>query len=107
MNLVLSDKDLGKLFVMMLIALSFWVGGAIGYVGNAMGNPSALRQDDQEKHGISQLMPRLGGAVIIGLCLSFLLVKFLLAMNLIMWANGSPWAWPAFLSTSALGLVEV
>ena len=110
MNLVLSDKDLGKLFVMMLLAaVLFGVAGLLGMLVMQWVTRQRYAKDDQEKHGISQVnASRLGGAVIIGLCLSFLLVKFFTGHEFdnVGPMGIHPWAWLAFLTTSALGLVE-
>ncbi|MGB2172432.1 MAG: hypothetical protein ACPHYD_00520, partial [Porticoccaceae bacterium] len=70
MKLVLSDKELGKLFIMMLMAaILFGVVGLVGMLVMQWVTRQRYAKEDQEKHGISQVnASRLGGAVIIGLC---------------------------------------
>ena len=69
MNLVLSDRELGKLFMMMMLAaFLFGVAGLVGMLVMQWVTPQRHAKEDQEKHGISQVnASRLGGAVIIGL----------------------------------------
>jgi UDP-N-acetylmuramyl pentapeptide phosphotransferase/UDP-N-acetylglucosamine-1-phosphate transferase len=65
--------------------------------------------DEASKHGISQVnASRLGGVVIIGLALSFLLSRFIGGYE---FDDVGPlgihmWGWLAFVSTSLLGLIE-
>ena len=110
MSLVLSDKELGKLFVIMLLAaILFGVAGLLGMLVMQWVTRQRYAKEDQEKHGISQVnASRLGGAVIIGLGLGFLAVKFFTGHEFdnVGPMGIHPWAWLAFLSTSALGLVE-
>jgi UDP-GlcNAc:undecaprenyl-phosphate GlcNAc-1-phosphate transferase len=110
LNLVFSDKELGKLFVMMLLAaILFGVAGLLGMLVMQWVTRQRYAKEDQEKHGISQVnASRLGGAVIIGLCLSFLMVKLFTGHEFdnVGPMGIHPWAWSAFLATSALGLVE-
>lgn len=110
MNLVLSDKELGKLFIMLLLAaVLFGVAGLLGMLVMQWVTRQRYAKEDQDKHGISHVnASRLGGAVIIGLCLSFLIIK---AFDGYQFSNVGPlgihpWAWTAFLSCSLLGLVE-
>lgn len=110
LNLVLSDKELGQLFLMMLLAtFLFGVAGLLGMLVMQWVTRQRYAKDNQEKHGISQVnASRLGGAVIIGISLCFLIFKFFEGHQ---FTNASPlvahpWAGMAFLASSALGLVE-
>ena len=110
MNLVLSDKELGKLFVIMLLAaILFGVAGLLGMLVMQWVTRQRYAKEDQEKHGISQVnASRLGGAVIIGLGFGLLCIKSFTGheFNNVGPMGIQPWAWLAFLSASALGLVE-
>ncbi|MDG1693875.1 MAG: hypothetical protein P8I13_03320 [Porticoccaceae bacterium] len=110
MKLILSDRELGKLFIMMMLAaFLFGVAGLVGMLVMQWVTRQRYAKEDHEKHGISQVnASRLGGAVIIGLCLCFLMFKFVSGHD---FDNAGPlgiqlWAWMAFLSSSLLGLVE-
>lgn len=110
MRLILSDRELAKLFVMLfLAAFLFGITGLVGMLVMQWVTRQRYAKDEAAKHGISQVnASRLGGVVIIGLALSFLLIRFIggyefddvgpLGIHL--------WGWLAFLSTSLLGLIE-
>ena len=110
MKLILSDRELAKLFVMLfLAAFLFGITGLAGMLVMQWVTRQRYAKDEAAKHGISQVnASRLGGVVIIGLALSFLLIRFIggyefddvgpLGIHL--------WGWLAFLSTSLLGLIE-
>lgn len=110
MKLILSDRELAKLFVMLfLAAFLFGITGLVGMLVMQWVTRQRYAKDEAAKHGISQVnASRLGGVVIIGLALSFLLIRFIggyefddvgpLGIHL--------WGWLAFLSTSLLGLIE-
>lgn len=110
MKLILSDRELAKLFVMLfLAAFLFGITGLVGMLVMQWVTRQRYAKDEAAKHGISQVSAsRLGGVVIIGLALSFLLIRFIggyefddvgpLGIHL--------WGWLAFLSTSLLGLIE-
>ena len=110
MNLILSDRELGKLFIMMMLAaFLFGVAGLVGMLVMQWVTRQRYAKEDQEKHGISQVnASRLGGAVIIGLCLCFLIFKYVSGHDFdnVGPMGIHPWAWMAFLSCSALGLIE-
>ena len=56
MSLVLSDKELGKLFVIMLLAaILFGVAGLLGILVMQWVTRQRYAKEDQEKHGISQV----------------------------------------------------
>jgi UDP-GlcNAc:undecaprenyl-phosphate GlcNAc-1-phosphate transferase len=109
-RLILSDRELAKLFVMLfLAAFLFGITGLVGMLVMQWVTRQRYAKDEAAKHGISQVnASRLGGVVIIGLALSFLLIRFIggyefddvgpLGIHL--------WGWLAFLSTSLLGLIE-
>jgi UDP-GlcNAc:undecaprenyl-phosphate GlcNAc-1-phosphate transferase len=109
-RLILSDRELAKLFVMLfLAAFLFGITGLVGMLVMQWVTRQRYAKDEAAKHGISQVnASRLGGVVIIGLALSFLLSRFIggyefddvgpLGIHL--------WGWLAFLSTSLLGLIE-
>jgi UDP-GlcNAc:undecaprenyl-phosphate GlcNAc-1-phosphate transferase len=110
MRLVLSDRELAKLFVMLLLAaLMFGITGLMGMLVMQWVTRQRYAKDETAKHGISQVnASRLGGVVVIGLCLAFLLSRFLMGYE---FDDVGPlgihmWGWVAFLSTSLLGLVE-
>lgn len=110
MKLILSDRELAKLFVMLfLAAFLFGITGLVGMLVMQWVTRQRYAKDEAAKHGISQVnASRLGGVVIIGLALSFLLIRFIggyefddvgpLGIHL--------WGWLAFVSTSLLGLIE-
>ena len=110
MKLVFTDRELGKLFIMMMLAaFLFGIAGLVGMLVMQWVTRQRYAKEGQEKHGISQVnASRLGGAVIIGLCLGFLAIKFFTGHEFdnVGPMGIHPWAWLAFLSTSALGLVE-
>ncbi len=110
MNLVLSDRELGKLFIMMVLAtILFGLSGLLGMMVMQWVTRQRYAKDDFEKHGISQVnASRLGGAVIIGLSLFFLISRYFTGYE---FSDVGPlgihaWAWTAFLATSLIGLVE-
>mgnify|MGYP002633123843 CR=1 FL=1 len=109
-KLVLSDKELGKLFVMMLFAaFLFGISGLLGMLVMQWVTRQRYAKDDHEKHGISQVnASRLGGAVIIGLVISMLLARYLMGYEFsdVGPLGIHPWAWFTFLASSLLGLVE-
>lgn len=110
MRLVLSDRELAKLFVMLLLAaVLFGIAGLVCMLVMQWVTRQRYAKDDAAKHGISQVnASRLGGVVIIGLCLSFLIGRFITGYE---FDDVGPlgihmWGWVAFLSTSLLGLIE-
>lgn len=110
MRLVLTDRELAKLFVMLLLAaLMFGITGLIGMLVMQWVTRQRYAKDDAAKHGISQVnASRLGGVVVIGLSLSFLFSRFLMGYQFddIGPLGIQMWGWVAFLSTSLLGLIE-
>jgi UDP-N-acetylmuramyl pentapeptide phosphotransferase/UDP-N-acetylglucosamine-1-phosphate transferase len=110
MRLVLTDRDLAKLFVMLfLAALMFGISGLMGMLVMQWVTRQRYAKDETAKHGISQVnASRLGGVVIIGLSLMFLLGRSLMGYEFddIGPLGIQMWGWFAFLSTSLLGLVE-
>lgn len=110
MRLVLSEGELGKLFIMIVLAtLLFGATGLIGMLVMQWVTRQRYAKDDQDKHGISEInASRLGGAVIIGLSLFFLLYKYVSGYQFddVGPMGIHPWGWLAFLTASALGLVE-
>ena len=110
MRLVLTDRELAKLFVMLLLAaLMFGITGLMGMLVMQWVTRQRYAKDETAKHGISQVnASRLGGVVVIGLSLSFLLSRLLMGYE---FSNVGPlgiqmWGWVAFLSASLLGLIE-
>ena len=110
MKLVLSDRELAKLFVMLLVtAVLFGIAGLMGMLVMQWVTRQRYATDEAAKHGISQVnASRLGGVVIIGLCLSFLFGRYIVGYE---FDDVGPlgihmWGWVAFLSTSLLGLIE-
>ena len=110
MKLVISDKELGKLFIMMVLAsLLFGMSGLVGMLVMQWVTRQRYAKDDIDKHGISQMdASRLGGAVVIALVLSFLIFRYLIGYE---FSNVGPlgihpWGWIAFLASSILGLIE-
>ena len=95
--------------MMLMAAVLFGVAGLAGMLVMQWVTRQRYAKEDQAKHGISEVnASRLGGAVIIGLCLSFLLLKY---FNGYQFSNVGPlgihpWAWMAFLTSSILGFVE-
>lgn len=110
MKLVLTDRELGKLFIMIVLAsILFGVFGLIGMLVMQWVTRQRYAKDHFEKHGISQVSAsRLGGAVIIGLSLAFLLSKFFTGYEFsdVGPLGVHPWAWLAFIACSITGLVE-
>jgi len=110
MRLVLSDRELAKLFVMLLLAaLMFGITGLMGMLVMQWVTRQRYAKDEAAKHGISQVnASRLGGVVVIGLSLSFLFSRFLMGYEFddIGPLGIQMWGWAAFLSTSLLGLIE-
>ena len=110
MKLVFSDKELGKLFIMLVLAtLLFGMFGLVGMLVMQWVTRQRYAKEHIEKHGISRVnASRLGGAVVIGLALSFLVARYLSGYEFS--DAGSlgihPWAWAAFLASSILGLIE-
>ena len=110
MRLILSDRELAKLLVMLfLAAFLFGITGLVGMLVMQWVTRQRYAKDEAAKHGISQVnASRLGGVVVIGLCLSFLLSRFIAGYE---FDDVGPlgihmWGWVAFLSTSLLGLIE-
>ena len=110
MKLVLSDRELAKLFVMLLVtAVLFGIAGLMGMLVMQWVTRQRYARDEAAKHGMSQVnASRLGGVVIIGLCLSFLFGRYIVGYE---FDDVGPlgihmWGWVAFLSTSLLGLIE-
>ncbi len=110
MRLVLTDRELAKLFVMLLLAaLMFGITGLMGMLVMQWVTRQRYAKDEVAKHGISQVnASRLGGVVVIGLSLSFLFSRFLMGYEFddIGPLGIQMWGWVAFLSTSLLGLIE-
>jgi UDP-GlcNAc:undecaprenyl-phosphate GlcNAc-1-phosphate transferase len=110
MRLVLTDRELAKLFVMLLLAaLMFGITGLMGMLVMQWVTRQRYAKDEAAKHGISQVnASRLGGVVVIGLGLCFLLSRFLMGyeFNDVGPLGIQMWGWVAFLSTSLLGLIE-
>jgi UDP-GlcNAc:undecaprenyl-phosphate GlcNAc-1-phosphate transferase len=110
MRLVLTDRELAKLFVMLLLAaLMFGITGLMGMLVMQWVTRQRYAKDEAAKHGISQVnASRLGGVVVIGLSLSFLFSRFLMGYEFddIGPLGIQMWGWVAFLSTSLLGLIE-
>jgi len=109
-KLVFSDKELGKLFIMMVLAsLLFGMSGLVGMLVMQWVTRQRYAKDDIDKHGISQVdASRLGGAVVIGLALSFLIARYLMGYQFsdVGPLGIHPWGWSAFLASSILGLIE-
>ena len=110
MNLRLTDKELGKLFLMAIIAtVLFGMSGLVGMLVMQWVTRQRYAQDEVAKHGISQLSAsRLGGLVVIGLCLGFLIARQLAGhqFSVVGPLGIYPWGWTAFLLCSSLGLIE-
>jgi UDP-N-acetylmuramyl pentapeptide phosphotransferase/UDP-N-acetylglucosamine-1-phosphate transferase len=110
MRLVLTDRELAKLFVMLLLAaLMFGITGLMGMLVMQWVTRQRYAKDEVAKHGISQVnASRLGGVVVIGLSLIFLFSRFLMGYEFddIGPLGIQMWGWVAFLSTSLLGLIE-
>jgi UDP-N-acetylmuramyl pentapeptide phosphotransferase/UDP-N-acetylglucosamine-1-phosphate transferase len=110
MRLVLTDRELAKLFVMLLLAaLVFGITGLMGMLVMQWVTRQRYAKDEVAKHGISQVnASRLGGVVVIGLSLIFLFSRFLMGYEFddIGPLGIQMWGWVAFLSTSLLGLIE-
>jgi UDP-GlcNAc:undecaprenyl-phosphate GlcNAc-1-phosphate transferase len=110
MRLMLTDRELAKLFVMLLLAaVLFGITGLMGMLVMQWVTRQRYAKDEADKHGISQVnASRLGGVVVIGLSLSFLLGRLISGYE---FDDVGPlgihmWGWVAFLSTSLLGLIE-
>jgi UDP-GlcNAc:undecaprenyl-phosphate GlcNAc-1-phosphate transferase len=109
-NLTLTDKELAKLFIMAIIAtVLFGMSGLVGMLVMQWMTRQRYAQDQVAKHGISQVnASRLGGVVIIGLSIGFLVGRHISGYE---FSNVGPlgvhpWGWMAFLLSSSLGLVE-
>jgi len=109
-KLVLSERELGQLFVMMMLAaVLFGVSGLVGMLVMQWVTRQRYAKDNIDKHGISRIdASRLGGAVILGLSLCFLFVRFAAGYQ---FSDVGPlgiqlWGWTAFLLSSGLGLIE-
>ena len=109
-RLLLSEKELAKLFVMTILSVTlFGLPGLFGMMLMQWITRQSYAVDQVDKHGIGEAQAsRLGGAVIIGCSVVLLLVDFA--------ANGSGlgngplgvhlFAWLACLSCAFLGLLE-
>lgn len=110
MKLTLTDRELAKLFVMLLLAaVTFGITGLMGMLVMQWVTRQRYANDEIEKHGISQVSAsRLGGVVIIGLCLIFLLSRVFSGYEFdpVGPLGIQMWGWVAFISTSILGLIE-
>jgi len=109
-KLVLSEKELAKLFsMMMLSAIFFGVSGLIGMLVMQWVTRQRYAQDSVDKHGISEIpASRLGGVVIICLSLALFLVHYIQGYN---FSPVGPlgvhdWGWVAFALCATLGLIE-
>ncbi len=109
-ELELSEKDLGKLlFLMLLAALLFGLSGLIGMLVMQWVTRQQYAKEEIAKHGISELRAsRLGGAVVIGLALVMLLGHYISGYS---FSDIGPlgiqiWGWTAFLLCFLLGLIE-
>ena len=109
-NLQLSEKDLGKILLLVFLAtLLFGLSGLLCVLIMLWVTRQQYAQEDSQKHGISELnASRMGGVVIIVLSLAFLVAHYI---------NGHPfvdvgplgihpWGWTAFMLCFSLGLVE-
>jgi UDP-N-acetylmuramyl pentapeptide phosphotransferase/UDP-N-acetylglucosamine-1-phosphate transferase len=110
MPLVFTERELAKLFFMLLLAAClFGLTGLVGMLVMQWVTRQRYAKDEADKHGISQVnASRLGGVVIICLCVSFLISRLIIGYE---FDDVGPlgihmWGWVAFLSTSLLGLVE-
>jgi UDP-N-acetylmuramyl pentapeptide phosphotransferase/UDP-N-acetylglucosamine-1-phosphate transferase len=109
-NLQLSEQDLGKIFLLVLLAsLLFGLSGLVGMLVMLWVTRQQYAQEDSDKHGISELnASRMGGVVIIGLALTFLVAHYVVGH---IFSEVGPlgiqvWGWTAFLLCFLLGLVE-
>ena len=109
-DLKFSEQDLGALFLMMLIAtLLFGLSGLIGMLVMQWVTRQQYAKEDIAKHGISEIAAsRLGGVVVIGLAMAFLLAHYISGYT---FSDVGPmgiqiWGWSAFLLCFVLGLVE-
>jgi len=109
-KLVLSEKELGQLFVMMMLAaVLFGISGLVGMLVMQWVTRQRYAKDNIDKHGISEVSAsRLGGAIILGLSLGFLFIRFAIGYQ---FSDAGPlgiplWGWVAFLLSSGLGLIE-
>lgn len=109
-DLKFSEQDLGALFLMMLIAtLLFGLSGLIGMLVMQWVTRQQYAKEDIAKHGISEIAAsRLGGVVVIGLAMAFILAHFISGYT---FSDVGPmgiqiWGWSAFLLCFVLGLVE-
>jgi len=109
-KLVLSEKELAKLFgMLMLSAIFFGVSGLIGMLVMQWVTRQRYAQDNVDKHGISEIpASRLGGVVVICLSLSLFLMHYIQGYN---FSPVGPlgvhnWGWTAFALCAVLGLIE-
>lgn len=109
-NLQLSEQDLGKIFLLVLLAtLLFGLSGLVGILVMLWVTRQQYAQEDSDKHGISELnASRMGGVVIIGLTLVFLVAHYMVGHPFL---DVGPlgihaWGWTAFVLCFLLGLVE-
>ena len=109
-NLQLSEQDLGKLFILVLLAtLLFGISGLVGMLVMLWVTRQQYAQEESDKHGISELnASRMGGVVIIGLALTFLVAHYVVGH---VFSDVGPlgiqaWGWTAFFLCFLLGLVE-
>jgi len=109
MRLVLPEREPAKFLVMLLLAaLMFGITGLMGMLVMQWVTGQRYAQDEAAKHGISQVdASRLGGLVVIGLCLSFLLGRLLIGHE---FDYEGPLgfqmlSWAAFFATSLVGLI--
>jgi UDP-GlcNAc:undecaprenyl-phosphate GlcNAc-1-phosphate transferase len=109
-RLLLSEKELAKLFVMTILSVTlFGLPGLFGMMLMQWITRQSYAVDQVDKHGIGEAQAsRLGGAVIIGCSVVLLLVDF--AANGSRLGNGPLgvhlFAWLACLSCAFLGLLE-
>ena len=109
-DLEFSEQDLGKLFILMLLAtILFGLSGLVGMLVMQWVTRQQYAKEDIAKHGISELgASRLGGVVIVSLAMTFLMGHYITGYT---FSNVGPmgihsWGWVAFLLCFLLGLVE-
>ena len=109
-DLEFSEQELGKLFILMLLStLLFGLLGLIGMLVMQWVTRQQYAKEDITKHGISEVAAsRLGGVVVIGLAMAFLLTHYIAGYT---FSDVGPmgiqaWGWSAFLLCFLLGLVE-